>query len=278
MTVQDTQFLVVGGDQAETRRIAYLNTPGTGTKDPGLVWFPGFNSVMTSTKATALAEWARNKGLSMLRFDYSGHGQSDGRFTDGTIGRWLEEGLAVLGCLAAGPQYLVGSSMGSWIVLLILRAIARSQTLARDLCPIKGAVLLAPAWDMTEVLMWEKFSDDARTALETQGFYERPSAYDDGPYTISRALIEEGRKHLIGDTRFDPGCPVRIIHGVKDPDVPWKHANKLIYLLTGDDVMLTLIRDGDHRLSRPQDIDKMFQIIADLSNENRAPKVRLSTR
>lgn len=264
MNHKDTQSIVVDGNQGESLRIAYLNAPVDQSEEPGLVWLPGMNSTMTSTKVSALHKWAAQTNRSMLRFDYSGHGASGGEFTNGTIGQWLEQSLAILRQVARGPQILVGSSMGGWLVLLILRAIANEEQMVHNLCPIEGAVLIAPAWDMTEELMWNQFTDEARAKIETQGFFERPSRYGDGPYTITKQLIEEGRDHLIGDDSFTPPCPVRIIHGIEDPDVPWRHANKLTQTLLGEDIMLSLIQGGDHRLSRPENIEKILYTINDL--------------
>lgn len=259
-----TQLIVVKNNQGESLRIAYDNAQVTHSDEPGLVWLPGLNSTMSSTKVSALREWAARTNRSMLRFDYSGHGKSEGKFTQGTIGQWLEQSLAILREVAQGPQILVGSSMGGWLVLLILRAIANQDRMVQNLCPIKGAVLIAPAWDMTETLIWDALPEDARASVETEGYYERPSRYYDGPYTITRQLIEEGRNHLIGDARFTPPCPVRIIHGIEDPDVPWRHSNALTHTLLGDNVTLSLIQDGGHRLSRPQDLEKIMFTIGDL--------------
>lgn len=247
MTGDKPQFLQVGEGPAR-RRIAYLKAPGGA--GPGLVWLSGLKSDMASTKASMLAQWAGKTHRPMLRFDFSGHGLSEGDFADGTIGRWLEETLAVLAAAAAGPQVLIGSSMGGWMALLVLRALRRT--------PIPGiavaaAVLIAPAWDMTETLMWDVFPSAARQAIEREGVYHRPSEYGE-PYPITRNLIEEGRAHLLKDRAFDPGCPVHILHGMRDPDVPWRHSLPLVELLTGDDVRLTLVKDGEHRLSRPQDL------------------------
>ncbi len=258
------QHIVVKNYQGENLRIAYHYTQAGHSEEPGLVWLPGLNSTMASTKVNSLQEWAAQTNRSMLRFDYSGHGESEGKFTDGTIGQWLEESLAILREVAQGPQILIGSSMGGWLVLLILRALVNEERLVQNLCPIAGVVLIAPAWDMTETLMWNEFSDEARNAIETQGFYERPSRYYDGPYTITRQLIEEGRLHLIRDDKFTPPCPVRIIHGIEDPDVPWRHANALTHTLLGENIMLSLIQDGGHRLSRPEDIEKILYTINDL--------------
>lgn len=261
MSSTATQFHTVTGLPGETRKIAFLKTAGEKSSAPGLVWFNGFNSVMTSTKASALAERANETGQQLLRFDYSGHGLSEGKFTDGTISAWLEESLSILRAQAKGPQILIGSSMGGWLVLLILRALARAEAGSEGLPPLCGAVLIAPAWDMTEELIWKNLSQDARDALKKQGFWNRPSEYDDGPYPITARLIEDGRNHLIGDTSFNPQLPVRILQGMQDPDVPWRHADRLTRLLCSDDLMLHLIHDGDHRLSRPRDIERLLRTI-----------------
>lgn len=258
------RFLDVVSASGTSLKIAYELHAAPGATEPGLVWFPGFNSNMAGVKIGALKDWALKTRRSLLCFEYSGHGSSGGEFTDGTISDWLNESLAILRETATGPQVLVGSSMGAWLILLIMRAISRNQPLADGLPRIEGAVLIAPAHDMTEELMWKEFSDEARLELESTGSYQRPSRYGDEPYTITRKLIEDGRNHLIGSDSFRPPCPVRIIHGIEDPDVPWKHANKLTHILTGEDVMLNLVQDGDHRLSRDRDIQKMFFIIDDL--------------
>lgn len=258
------QFLEVPASNGTPLRIAYEYHATPGSAEPGMVWLPGFNSTMSSTKVSALKDWALKTRRSLLCFDYSGHGSSGGEFEDGTISDWLNQSLAILREVVAGPQVLIGSSMGAWLILLILRAISRGQPVACDLPRIDGAVLIAPAYDMTEELMWNQFPDEARHEIETTGSYQRPSRYGDGPYTITRKLIEDGRQHLIGSDNFRPPCPVRMIHGITDADVPWQHANRLTHILTGEDVMLNLIQDGDHRLSRPRDIQKMFFIIDDL--------------
>ena len=175
------------------------------------------------------------------------------------MGDWLEEGLATLEHACRGPQILVGSSMGGWAALLAMRALARDKPALPY--SIAGAVLIAPAWDMTETLMWERFSGEARRAIEQEGAYHRPSAYGDDPYVISRALIEEGRDHLFKGQPFDPGAPIRIIQGMRDPDVPHEHVLELIDLLDRDDVTLTLVKDGEHRMSRPQDLALLIREI-----------------
>lgn len=254
----EPQFLDLGEGRTQ-RRIAYLRTHGR--LEPGLVWLPGLKSDMVSTKATALSEWAAREGRAMLRFDYSGHGLSGGDFEQGTVGQWLEETLAVLRRLARGTQILVGSSMGGWIALLALHALARST--GADYGRVVGCVLIAPAWDMTEELMWKAFPPEARAAIESAGVFHRPSDYGD-PYPITRTLIEEGRRHLLAGQPFNPGCPVRILHGMQDDDVPWRHSLPLLDMLTGGDVELTLVKDGDHRLSRPRDLGLIVRTIEGL--------------
>jgi len=226
-------------------------------KSPGLFWLGGFKSDMKGTKAEALDRWAESEGRACLRFDYSGHGESGGAFTDGTIGRWLEESVAVYAQFTRGPQVLVGSSMGGWLALLLARALSGRPGAA----PIAGMVLIAPAVDFTEELMWKKFSDATRREIEQKGLWLRPSAYGDEPYPITRALIEEGRKHLLLGGLIETRCPVHILQGVEDPDVPWRHAVELVSRFSRDDVVLTLIKDGDHRLSRPEDIERLIAAV-----------------
>jgi pimeloyl-ACP methyl ester carboxylesterase len=226
-------------------------------KSPCLFWLGGFKSDMKGTKAEALDNWAEKEGRACLRFDYSGHGESGGVFTDGTIGRWLEECLAVYLHFAKGPQVLIGSSMGGWLALLLARALSQRSGAA----PIAGMVLIAPAVDFTEELMWKQFPDAIKREIERNGCWMRPSAYDEEPYPITRALIEDGRKHLLLGGLIEIGCPVHILQGVEDPDVPWRHAVELVSRFSRDDVVLTLIMDGDHRLSRPEDIERLIAAI-----------------
>jgi pimeloyl-ACP methyl ester carboxylesterase len=254
MADAQVQFLDVGTGTAR-RRIAYLGQPGT---TPGLLWLPGFKSDMVSTKATELSRWAWENGLAYTRFDYSGHGQSEGQFEDGTIGRWLEESLQVFIRLTAGPQVVVGSSMGGYIALLLLKELmAEAQA---EAARIKALVLIAPAWDMTEELMWKEFPDSAKEALARDGVWHRPSLYGD-PYPITRELIEEGRHHLLARKPWDPGRPVCIMHGLLDPDVPWEHTLELERFLSGGRVRVVPVPDGEHRLSRPQDLERLFAIL-----------------
>ena len=229
---------------------------------PGLVWLCGLKSDMVSTKASAVAEWAASQGCACLRFDCSGHGQSDGKFEDGTVSRWLEETRTAFTSLTQGPQVLVGSSMGGYMALLLLKVLLAEAP--REAQRIVGLVLIAPAWDMTE-LMWQRFSESARRDIAEKGVYLRPSDYGDGPYPITRAFLEDGRKHLIGSEPFDPGRPVHIIHGLQDPDVPWEHTLDLVAHLSGDWTRVAAVPDGEHRLSRPQDIALLLETIATVS-------------
>jgi pimeloyl-ACP methyl ester carboxylesterase len=251
------KFLAVGTGAA-SRRIAVRQRPGAA---PGLFWLGGFKSDMRGNKAQALDAWAQTHGRALARFDYSGHGESGGSFTDGTIGRWLEESLAVLAACSSGPQVVIGSSMGGWLALLLVRELARRASLGGG--SVAALVLIAPAVDFTQALMWQRFSPEIRRQIETTGTWERPSRYGEEPYPITRALIEEGRSHLLLDGLIETGCPVRILQGVADPDVPWQHAVDLTARLAQDDVVLTLVKDGDHRLSRPEDLERLLAAVAE---------------
>ena len=246
------------GTGADTRRIAVRERAGSA---PGILWLGGFKSDMKGTKAAALDAWAETHRRAMIRFDYSGHGESGGEFAAGTIGRWLEECVAVFEACCRGPQIIVGSSMGGWLALLLVRSLAQ-RAVAR--ATVAGLVLIAPAVDFTEELMWKQFPPDIKRSVEETGGWARPSAYGDEPYLITRKLIEEGRNHLLLGGMIEPGCPVRILQGVKDPDVPWQHAVELVARIARDDVVLTLVKDGDHRLSRPEDIERLIAAVAEL--------------
>ena len=236
------------------RRIAFRRRAGAG---PGAVWLGGFKSDMLSTKASRLDDWARAAGRAFLRFDYSGHGESDGRFEDGTIGQWLAESIALIRGQTVGPQILVGSSMGGWIALLVARELARLGETDR----LAGLVLIAPAVDFTEALMWARMSDDIKREIMETGRWLRPSQYSPEPYAITRALIEEGRKHLMFDGMIRAFAPVHILQGMQDPDVPWTHAMELVQRLSLDPVSVSLVREGDHRLSREEDIALLIRSV-----------------
>ena len=256
-TPEPPVFIEIGkGDVA--RRLAVRARAGG---SPGLFWLGGFKSDMQGTKAIALDAWAAERNRACVRFDYSGHGESGGDFIDGTIGRWLEESVAVFEEFCAGPQVVIGSSMGGWLALLLARELARRQATRASLA---GLVLIAPAPDFTEELMWKSFSPQARQEIEIRGVWLRPSEYGE-PYPITRHLIEEGRRHLMLGSAIEVGCPVRILQGAQDPDVPWRHAFALAHRLPADDVVLTMIQDGDHRLSRPQDIARIIAAVAEIS-------------
>ena len=255
MNADEPQFIEIGkagGKEDRTRRIAVRHRDGQG---PGVFWLSGFKSDMSGTKAVEVDDWAKRQGLACTRFDYSGHGISEGAFEDACVSDWLEEALAVFDRFCCGPTIVIGSSMGGWIALLL--ALAR-----RDGGQLKGMVLIAPATDFTEELMWkQRFTDEIREAILSEGRWQQPSVYSDDPYVITAKLIEDGRRHLILDKPIATGCPVTILQGVQDPDVPWRHAERLAEALPEDDVTLTLVPDGDHRLSRPQDIELLLKSV-----------------
>ncbi len=227
---------------------------------PGLVWLGGYRSDMEGTKAQALSAWAAARGLACTRHDYSGHGESGGAFMDGTISRWLAESLAVFDRFTTGPQILVGSSMGGWIALRMVQELARRGEAER----VAGLLLIAPAPDFTIELMEPELTESQKSDLAEKGFIAVPSDYSDDPYIYTRALFEDGRLNRVLDGVIDTHCPVHILQGMADPDVPYTHAERLLEHLPADDVTLTLVRDGDHRLSRPQDLDLMTRAIAGL--------------
>ena len=247
--------LLAVGEGADQRAIAVRRHDGAA---PGLLWLGGYKSDMKGTKAQALADWAARQGRSCVRFDYSGHGESGGAFADGTIGRWLAEALAVFEACCRGPQVVIGSSMGGWLALLLARALRGHKAPAANLV---GLVLVAPAVDFTEELMWKRFTPEIKRELAEKGVWARPSQYSPEPYLVTRQLIEEGRNHLLLGAMIETGCPVRILQGVQDPDVPWQHAKALVARFACDDVVLTLIKDGDHRLSRPEDIERLIRAV-----------------
>ena len=259
----EPQFLDVEG-----RKIAVISEQGTqgadglpGSAGTGLFWLPGFKSDMASTKVLALAEFARGR-YGMTRFDYSGHGLSGGAFEDGTIGQWLDEAEAVFRAETRGPQVVVGSSMGGYIALLLLRRLLAE--VPGEAARIKALVLIAPAWDMTEALMWRQFTAEQRAHLMDEGYYLRPSEYGE-PYKITRTLIEEGRAHLLTGKPFDPGRPVHVLQGLLDDAVPAEHSRELAEILTGGHLTIEEVADGDHRLSRAQDVERLKVVVKGLA-------------
>jgi len=252
----EPQFREVGAGAA-ARRIAFRRRLAKRPGAAGVVWLPGYASDMDSTKASALDAHCAERGQGLLRFDYSGHGASDGRFEDGTISVWLEDALAAIRAETAGRLVLAGSSMGGYLALLVARELARASEASR----LAGMVLVAPAVDFTEALMWARASEAERRELMEKGVWERPSEYASAGYRIARPLIEDGRRHLLFGATIRSHCPTRILQGMADPDVPCRHALTLVEHMAGDPVTLTLIKDGDHRLSRPQDLALILEAI-----------------
>jgi pimeloyl-ACP methyl ester carboxylesterase len=234
------------------RRIAYERTEGQG---PGVVFLGGFRSDMTGTKAQFLEDWARGQGRAFLRFDYSGHGQSSGRFEEGAIGDWAADAKAVLARLTTGPQILVGSSMGGWISLLLARDMGQH---------VAGLVTIAAAPDFTEDSMWAGFDADQRMMLQDVGQIALPSEYGD-PLVITKRLIDDGRDHLVLRAPLDLPLPVRMLQGTADADVDMAVALRLMAHMTGPDIRLTLVKGADHRFSDPACLDLIAAAIADVT-------------
>lgn len=261
------EFLTVG-EGADARGIAMLlEPPAAGNALAHLVWLGGYRSDMTGTKAVELAALAARLGTACVRLDYSGHGASGGAFVDGTISRWLEEALAVIehaaGTLGTRRVVLVGSSMGGWIALRAVAELARRKDVE-----VAGLVLIAPAPDFTSELIEPNLTAAERTALAERGQFEEPTPYGPDPNIYTLKLIEDGRANRVLTGVIETGCPVHILQGMADPDVPYAHAVRLMEHLSGDDVVLTMIRDGDHRLSRPQDIAKIIEAAEALARGN----------
>jgi len=247
LTSETSLSLKVGAGQL-SRNIAIDKISGA---SPGLIWLGGYRSDMTGTKAQVMMDWSRKNGHAALRFDYSGHGKSEGEFLDGTISRWLEESLTVFDHHTDGPQILVGSSMGGWIALRMAQELQKRGEKQK----LAGILLIAPAPDFTHKLMEPRFSGDQIKELNEKGFISEPSEYSDEPNVITRRLIEDGRENLVMEGVINTGCPVAILQGMNDPDVPYEHAMRLMNHLPSEDVTITLINDGDHRLSREQDLE-----------------------
>jgi pimeloyl-ACP methyl ester carboxylesterase len=225
------------------------------------VWLGGFRSEMTATKASHLDRWAAREGRALLRFDYFAHGQSTGDWRAATVTRWRDDALAVIDALTDGPLVLAGSSMGGW--LACLAALARPER-------VKAMVLTAPAADFTSALMEPSLPDEARAALARDGLWVRPSAYDPAGYPITRTLLEDGRKHTILNGGIPLPCPVHILHGDADLDVPWQHGLKLHERLQTPRTVFTLIKGGDHRLSAPDDLALLERTVADMCRKRTA--------
>jgi pimeloyl-ACP methyl ester carboxylesterase len=228
--------------------IAYHRTAG---KSPGVVFLTGYKSDMTGQKAVRLEEFCRARGQAFVRFDYYGHGQSSGMFTDGTIGRWAEDTVSVLDHLTEGPQVLVGSSLGGWI--MILAALQRRER-------IVGLVGTAAAPDFTEDIP-AMLNDDQKAALERDGVVPVYSPYDPEPTPVTRLILEDGRRHLVMGSEIPLDCPVRLIHGMEDPDVPWQTSWQLASNFRSRDVEITLVKAGDHRLSEPEDLERLCRTL-----------------
>lgn len=257
MTVTPPTFLPPTFLNVDGSRIAVRHSAGS---TPGIVWLGGYKSDMLGTKAQTLSDWAAKEGRAFLRHDYSGHGESGGAFADGTISTWLSQSLAVFRKFAKGNQILVGSSMGVWIALRMVQELRKAGDAS-----VVGLVLLAPAPDFTSELVEPVLTEAQKRDLAEKGFFAEPSEYSAEPYIYTRALIEDGRANRVMTGPIDTHCPVHILQGLADPDVPSSHALKLVSLLPADDVTLSLIPDGDHRLSRPQDLDMLVRAVGDIA-------------
>ena len=233
--------------------VAYAKTDG---RSPTVVFLGGFRSDMTGTKALELEAWAQRAGQAYLRFDYLGHGQSSGRFEDGTIGRWLDDSLAAIDAFTMGKLVLVGSSMGGWLSLLV--ALQRTERLA-------GLVLIAAAPDFTERMLLKGLSPEDRATLQREGRLVRPSQYSPEPSVFTWSLIEEGRRHLVLDKKLALPCPVRLLHGQSDPDVSWEYSLQIARHIEAPEVITTFIKGGDHRLSTPADIARLIATVEELA-------------
>lgn len=255
----ETQFLGLKADEDRglpARYLAYRLRAGDG---PTVIWLGGFRSDMTSTKAAALDQACADDGRAMLRFDYFAHGESQGDFYKATLSLWLDDATRIIRQLGGPSPILVGSSMGGWIALLAtLRLKAEGK-------PPGGLVLIAPAVDFTEKLMWAQFPDEIRKEITEKGVWYRHSEYSPEPYPITRSLIEDARSHLLMDRPLHFGVPIHVLQGAKDPDVPIGHVDSFVQRLARDDVRMTIIHDGDHRLSREPDIEVLVKITREMA-------------
>jgi len=241
--------------QDDGATIAYHRLQG---KTPGVVFLTGFKSDMEGGKALALEAFCQARGQAFLRFDYYGHGASSGKFEDGTIGRWADDAVLVIDKLTDGPQVLVGSSMGGWIMLLAALALPER---------VAGLIGTAAAPDFTEDLLAEAFSAEQKKQMAQQGFVEIPNCYDEEPYRITEALLIEGRNHLLLGGGIPIDCPVRLIHGDSDEDVPWQTSRKIAEKIRSTDVEILLVKNGDHRLSESHDLDRLCKTVAHLLDQ-----------
>ena len=246
----ETSYLI----KSDGVKIAYNKLSGT---EPGIIFFGGFASDMEGTKALALQDYAEELGQAFLRFDYRSNGKSSGSFTDGNIGKWLSDCLAVLDKLTHGCQILVGSSMGGWLTLLTAK-----ERPGR----VGGIVGIASAPDFTEDLMWSQFDDQTRKKLIENGQCSLASDYDESPYTITLDLIEDGKKHLVLRERLDIKVPFHLIHGMADEEVPYQLSLKLAEHVDSEKVQVNIIKNGDHRLSREQDLVEILKAVDDLTS------------
>lgn len=250
-------------ESSEIELAVHVDAPKTATpRSPGVVWLSGLRSSMHGEKATSVAAWCAESGRTAIRFDYRGHGESPGQFEDCVVSDWLADSLAVFDCYATGPQILVGSSLGGWLACHVAEARGTGDT-----AWVAGLVLIAPAIDMTERLIWQAMPEAARKVLRRDGVFMRPSRYGDSDYPITHALIEDGRQYLFGDRALDFDGPVHIVHGGHDVDVPWTVSQDFCANLARCDVRMTLIPDGEHRLSRPSDIATILQAIETMADQ-----------
>ena len=239
----------------EGRKLAYCKLDGKG---PTVVFFPGFMSDMEGSKALALEAFCREREQAYVRFDYSGHGKSSGDFIDGTIGAWAEDGMAIMDQVTDGPLVLVGSSMGGWIGLLC--ALARKDR-------VRGYVGLAAAPDFTRDLCWNRYSDEIKATLKRDGVYYEPCDYGDDPYPMTLNLLQEGDNHLLLDSEIGLTCTVRLIQGMRDSDVPPVTAQRISDALASEDVVITYVKNGDHRLSTEADLKRLCRVVKEISGK-----------